>query len=214
MKMPFYLLIFSPLKVVSGAFRWAMVFGFFVAVAEAEIADLGEAMSEKSLGSKEAPVVLEEYASLTCHHCAVFHREVLPKLKEQYIDTGKLRYVYRDFPLDIYALRASQLARCVGNDEFFPFLEVLYANQRKWTTSSDPLKSLLLLARQSGMSGENFRQCVGHEGLEKALLKERLQYEKKWKIAATPTLVINDEKFEKGYSFEEVSKAIEAELRN
>lgn len=180
-------------------------------IATARIADLQEALSEKSLGDADAPVVVEEFASLTCHHCAAFHKEVLPRLKKEYVDSGKVRYVYRDFPLDIYALRASQLARCVGNDKFFAFLGVIYGNQKKWTTSEDPLKSLLLLARQGGMSGGDFRQCVGHEGLEKALLKERLGYQKKWDITATPTLIVNGKKV-KGYGFSEVAKAINAEL--
>ena len=195
--------------------RYPLIFfAPFAVAAGAVIADLQEAMSEKSMGAEGAPVVLEEYASFTCHHCAIFHMDVLPRLKEKYIDTGKLRFVYRDFPLDIYALRASQLARCVGNDKFFAFQGVIFKNQKKWVVSDDPLKSLLLLARQGGMSGEDFRQCVGHEGLEEALLKARLKYEKEWRIAATPTLVINGKKFEKGYRFEEVARAIEAEIND
>ena len=192
-----------------GLFALAFIL-FTTATATAAIADLNDAMAEKSLGDANAPVVLEEFASLTCHHCATFHSNVLPKLKEKYINTGKLKFIYRDFPLDIFALRASQVARCVGDDKFFTFIDVFYKNQRKWITSDDPLKSLLQMARQGGMSGEDFRQCVGHEGMEDALLKNRLQYQKRWKITATPTLVLNGKKFEA--SLDTLEKAIEAEL--
>ena len=87
-----------------------------------EVADSIEALSEKVLGNENAPITLIEYASLTCHHCATFHNEVLPKIKSDYIDTGKLKFIYRDFPLDHYALMASMIARCAGYKNLFSFL--------------------------------------------------------------------------------------------
>ena len=96
----------------------------------ARIVDTIEALENKSIGEKEAPIKMIEFASLTCGHCAKFHNEVFPLIKENYIDTGKIHFTYNDFPLDKYALKASVIARCSGNQKFFSFLKVLYSKQK------------------------------------------------------------------------------------
>ena len=105
--------------------------------AESRIVDTIEALQEKKIGDKQASIKIVEFASLTCGHCAKFHNEVFPKIKKEYIDSGKIVFTYRDFPLDKFALKASVIARCSGNDRFFSFLKVLYKIQKVWTSSQD-----------------------------------------------------------------------------
>ena len=143
-------------------------------VALSEVADSIEALSEKVLGDENAPITLIEYASLTCHHCATFHNEVLPKIKSDYIDTGKLKFIYRDFPLDHYALMASMVARCAGNKKFFTFLKVLFKEQPKWTAAKDPFIALGHIARIGGIGKEEFKSCVGNKAIEDGILKSRI----------------------------------------
>ncbi|MBC6444866.1 MAG: DsbA family protein [Alphaproteobacteria bacterium GM202ARS2] len=180
--------------------------------AEAAIADTLEAMTEKVMGSTDAPVTLIEYASLTCGHCANFHNNVLPALKKRYIDSGKVKLVYRDYPLDIYALRAAMLARCSGDDKFFAFLKVLYQQQNNWARARDPLVELVHIANIGGIKGEDFKQCVGNKGLEDAILEERLRADKAYKITGTPTLIINEQKYTGAVTVEAISQALDAKL--
>ncbi len=191
---------------------WVVSFAVFDHPARAAVADTLEALAEKSLGDPEAPVEIIEFASLTCSHCAHFHQEILPLLKRDYIDSGKLRFVYRDFPLDRYALYGSMLARCSGEKGFFPFIDVLYAQQAKWIRATDPLKSLGQIARQSGMTSEDFKVCLGNKAIEDGILENRLEAERQYKIQATPTLIINGEKYEGKKNFEAIERAIKKRL--
>ena len=187
-------------------------FTVFDIPARAAVADTLEALAEKSLGDPEAPVEIIEFASLTCSHCADFHQEVLPRLKSEYIDSGKVRFVYRDFPLDRYALYGSMLARCSGEKGFFPFIDVLYAQQPKWLRAPDPLKSLGQIARQSGMTSEDFKVCLGNQAIEDGILEDRLESQRQYEIQATPTIIIDGEKYEGKKSFEAIERAIKKRL--
>ena len=179
---------------------------------QAAIADTLEAMTEKVLGQSDAPVTIIEYASLTCGHCANFHNNILPALKKQYIDTGKAKLIYRDFPLDIYALRAAMLARCSGDDKFFAFLKVLYNQQHNWTSAQDPLVELVHIASIGGINGDEFKQCVGNKGLEDEILKVRLHADKTYRVTGTPTFIINDEKYQGSVTIEALGQEIERRL--
>src|SRR5439155_18141168 len=106
-------------------------------------------LGDNSLGSPDAPVTIVEYASMTCPHCAHFHETAFPELKKKYIDTGKVRFIFREFPLDSLALAGSMLARCAGTDRFFPMIETLFAQQKEWVVQK-PLQPMLSLARQGG----------------------------------------------------------------
>ena len=178
-------------------------------VALSEVADSIEALSEKVLGNENAPITLIEYASLTCHHCATFHNEVLPKIKSDYIDTGKLKFIYRDFPLDHYALMASMVARCAGNKKFFTFLKVLFKEQHKWTAAKDPFIALGHIARIGGIGKEEFKSCVGNKAIEDGILKSRIDADKEFKIKSTPTLIINGEKYDGSRTFKKLKKYID-----
>ena len=178
-------------------------------VALSEVADSIEALSEKVLGNENAPITLIEYASLTCHHCATFHNEVLPKIKSDYIDTGKLKFIYRDFPLDHYALMASMIARCAGNKKFFTFLKVLFKEQPKWTAAKDPFIALGHIARIGGIGKEEFKSCVGNKAIEDGILKSRIEADREFKIESTPTLIINGEKYDGSRTFKKLKKYID-----
>ena len=136
-----------------------------------------------------------EFASLTCGHCARFHNEVMPTIKEKYINNGKIFFTYKDFPLDKFALKASIISRCSGNKNYFSFLDVFYKKQSSWTRSQDPFKSLLKIAKIGGLKDEEIKVCVGNKSIEDGLLKDRLQSSKKYDITATPTIYLNGKKY-------------------
>ena len=106
---------------------------------KSRIVDVIEALENQSMGDESAPIKMTEFASLTCGHCAKFHNEVFPKIKENYIDSGKIFFTYQDFPLDKFALKASVIARCSGKEKYFSFFNFLYKKQKDWTSSQDLL---------------------------------------------------------------------------
>ena len=172
------------------------VYNFFYAEpVSANIVDTIEALEEKSLGTPDAPIKMIEFASLTCGHCARFHNEVMPAIKEKYINNGKIFFIYKDFPLDKFALKASIISRCSGNKNYFSFLDVFYKKQSSWTRSQDPFKSLLKIAKIGGLKDEEIKVCVGNKSIEDGLLKDRLQSSKKYDITATPTIYLNGKKY-------------------
>ena len=168
---------------------------FFAEPVSANIVDTIEALEEKSLGKPDAPIKMIEFASLTCGHCARFHNEVMPTIKEKYINNGKIFFTYKDFPLDKFALKASIISRCSGNKNYFSFLDVFYKKQSSWTRSQDPFKSLLKIAKIGGLKDEEIKVCVGNKSIEDGLLKDRLQSSKKYDITATPTIYLNGKKY-------------------
>ena len=170
--------------------------------ARARIVDTIEALKEKKIGTEEANIEIIEFASLTCGHCAKFHNEVFPKIKKEFIDTGKVSFIYQDFPLDKFALKASVIARCSGEKKFFSFLKVLYSKQKDWTRTEDPFRSLLKIAKLGGLKNEEIKVCVGNKSIEDGILKQRLNASKKFDIKATPTLYINGEKYDGDLTFE------------
>jgi len=170
--------------------------------------------SEQVLGNPNAPVTVIEYASLTCPHCAQFHNDVLPALKERYIATGKVRLIYRDFPLDERALMAAALAHCAGPDRYFGFLDVLFETQASWAGADDYIGALKKLGKLGGMSDEQMDQCLADDSLTNAILQTRLDGQNQHGVSSTPTLVINDKVFAGARSIEELSQAIDPLLED
>ncbi len=164
------------------------------------------------MGRADAPVTIVEYASLTCSHCATFHAKVLPKLKKDYIESGKVRLVYRDFPLDRSALAASMLARCNGRDRFFGFLDILFRDQNRWARSNNPMRALGQIARLGGLTPTKFAACLKDEKLQTAILQQRLGGANQYKINATPTLIINGHKYGGGLTFEQIKAVVDPML--
>ncbi len=167
---------------------------------------------DRILGDENAPVTMVEYASLSCPHCASFHNDTLPALKEKYVDSGKMRILMRNFPTNEPALRGSMLSLCVERDKYHTFLKVLYRMQQKWAMSLDFKESLKTIARVGGVSGEEFDACMANEAIEKEALEIRRTAGDNLDIQATPTMFVNGEKFKGNGSVESFSELIDKHL--
>lgn len=168
-------------------------------------ADLGELV----LGDPAAPVTIIEYASLSCDHCGAFHRETLPVFKERYIDTGKVKLVFRDFPLEQGALRAAMIARCAGPERRYNFVDAFFSHQEGWSHAKDPLAALKQLAKLGGLSGPEIDTCLADKSLEEAVLQSRLTGQSSFDIRSTPTFIINGRAYPGSQSVEELAAIID-----
>ncbi len=171
--------------------------------------DLDYAKGDMVLGKPDAPVTIIEYASMTCPHCATFHQQTFKGLKEKYVDTGKARFVFREFPLDRNAFVASKLARCAGEKRFFPTLDMLFARQASWSREQDPTQQLAKIVRFAGIGREKFEACVANQTLGDEILNRRLEGSEKHEIGSTPSFVINGKTYAGAMSLEEFSEIID-----
>ena len=165
------------------------------------------------LGKPDAPVTIVEYASLTCGHCATFHKNVLPKLKSEWIDTGKAKLVYRDFPTGPKNLSvgASMINHCAQPEFYFRLLSVLMESQESWMTSGNPLVELKKYAKLAGVSSEKVDACLKDQTLASAIEERAVDAHRKYGIEGTPTLLVNGKVVPGGaVSFEELDKALKA----
>ena len=178
----------------------------------AGIVPVNEAIKEMALGSKDAPVTIQEFSSLGCPHCANFHRNTLPQIKKEYIDTGKVRLIFTDFPLGSPALAASMVARCAGPKKFFGFIEIIFSSQSQWARSNDPLKALSKVARFGGMSIADVDACLKYQDLLTHIRQNAQVAMDKHKVNSTPTFVINGELVSGAQSFESFKKVIDKAL--
>ena len=150
---------------------------------------------DRVLGSADAKVTIVEYASLTCPHCARFSAETVTMLQKEYIADGRVRLVFRDFPLDQAALRAAALARCVAPERYFGMIETLFESQASWGTAQDPVEALVKLAAVGGLSEETARTCLTDPARLDKVVAERLQGEREFKVDATPTIIVENRRF-------------------
>ena len=186
--------------------------GFFAINAQAQTAPAAAdpRLQDMVLGKADAPITIIEYASLTCPHCAHFHETVLPTLKTEYIDTGKAKLIFRDFPLDQMAFAGAVLARCGGPEKYYTFLSVLFAQQRQWAGASDPKAALVQIGRLGGISSDQFEKCLQDKPLGDYILNSRLEGNQKLGVNSTPTLIING-KAEAGVpSIDDLRKKLDA----
>ncbi len=160
------------------------------------------------IGDANAPVTIVEYASLSCSHCARFHLDTLPNLKKAYIDTGKVRLVYRDFPLDRPALRGSMMARCAGRARFFGFIDTLFKRQASWSGADDPVAALARIGRLGGLGKSAFDACMKNKAIEDQVLAMRLKGEKKFGVNATPSFIVNGRLYAGALTFEEFDRIL------
>ena len=160
------------------------------AAARAQPAPL-DAVTDMVIGSADAPITIIEYASMTCPPCARFHAETLPALTRDYLDTGKARLVFRDFPLDGLALVAAKLARCAGEERYFAFIDVLFRQQITWARAGDPIDALGRIVRLGGLGPERFTACIDDDDLSRGILEQRTLAQSQYDIRATPTFVID-----------------------
>ena len=182
-----------------------ILFHFGYVLAETKIKPLYE-------GNVDAKVSLIVYESLTCGHCADFHKEVYPKLKKDFIDNDLVKIEFRSFPLDLAALNASKLSHC-KNDGKTDILHFLYENQKKWVqgeTIEDINKHLKkLIVTNLPFDFTEFENCLANKDIEDHVLNDRISGAKKFKIEATPTLIINDKKFDNPHNYKKLKKTIE-----
>jgi protein-disulfide isomerase len=149
---------------------------------------------DRILGKTDAPVTIIEYASLTCPHCAAFEKDILPKIKSEWIDTGKAKLVFRDFPLDGSALKAAIVARCAPPERFYGFIGVLFAQQGSWGLAQDPVPGISRIAKLGGMSDDQVQACLKDDALQNKVLAGRLAAEQQYQVESTPTFFINGKK--------------------
>jgi protein-disulfide isomerase len=164
---------------------------------------------ERILGDPDAPVTIIEYASLTCPHCAQFHNEVLPALKERYIDPGKVRLIYRDFPLDQVALAAAALAHCAGPDRYFSMLDAMFETQSNWARENDPIAALKRLGKLGGLTEERMQACLNDQQLTDGILQTRLEGQNQYDIGSTPTFVIDGKTYSGSRNVEEFGELLD-----
>jgi protein-disulfide isomerase len=165
-------------------------------------------LGDRVLGKEDAPVTVVEYASMTCPHCAHFHETTYPELKKRYIDTGKVRFIFREFPLDPLAAGASMLARCADKEQFFPLIETLFQQQSKWAVEK-PIPQLLAIAKQAGFSEEKFKACLSDQKMLDAMQAEQKRATDKFQVNSTPTLFVNGKKHVGGISIDDLAKVID-----
>ena len=161
-------------------------------------------------GNKDAKITIIAYESLTCSHCADFHKNIYPQLKKDYIDTGLVKVEFRHFPLDVAAFNASKISQC-KNDESLKILNSLYSNQQAWVKGSnveeinDNLKTFI---KNQGFELD-FEKCINDKKIEDYVLNDRIEGTKKFKVNATPTIIINNKKFEKPLNYKNLKKSLE-----
>jgi protein-disulfide isomerase len=165
-------------------------------------------LGDVALGPETAKVNIVEYASLTCSHCAAFHKETWPELKKRYIDTGKVRFTLREFPLDPLATAGFMLARCDGNAKYYPVSDLLFDQQRNWAFTDKPLDALRAMMRQAGFSQEKFDACLRDQKLYDAVNAVKNRGVEQFNVDSTPTFFINGQRHAGNMSIDELEKVI------
>jgi len=203
------------LAAVAGLSPWRFIDG---AMAQSQLAaDVAKppSLPDMGLGPKDAAVTIVEYASMTCPHCAAFTEQVFPKIKEAYIDTNKVRFVFREFPLDIKAAAGSMLARCIAKDDpqkYFAAIHTLFKQQETWVMGKTS-EQLALIGKQAGLSEADVDKCLKDQALLDKIAADQKFANETLKVNSTPTFFINGEMIKGETSFEEFDKRIKAILK-
>ena len=165
-------------------------------------------LGDVALGLADAKVTIIEYASMTCPHCAAFHQETWPELKKRWVDTGKVRFVLREFPLDPLATAGFMLARCDGENKYYPIVDLLFSQQRAWAYAERPLDALRQMMKQAGFSQEKFDSCLKDQKLYDAVNAVKNRGMDTFKVESTPTFFINGQRHPGNLSIDEIEKVI------
>ena len=167
-------------------------------------------LADLAVGPADAKVTIVEYASMTCGHCAHFTTDIWPELKKKYVDTNKVRYIFREFPLDNLAAAASMLARCTGGDKALPLIEVLFEKQKEWAFGEgNPVPRLFEIAKQVGFTQESFDKCLTDQKLLDDITAGRTRASDVFGVSATPTFYINGKKLDGSPTMEKFDEMIE-----
>lgn len=167
---------------------------------------------DMAIGASDAPISMIEYFSLTCSHCRDFHTKTFPYLKTNFVDTGKVRFIARDFPLNRPALDAAILAQCAGPKHYFAFIEMLFNTFDNWTRSADYIKALGQLGQLGGVSAAQFEDCRGDAALEAKIFATMLDAQVTYDVKSTPTFIINGNAHEGGMHIDTLAKTLEQYL--
>jgi protein-disulfide isomerase len=173
-------------------------------------------LPDMAIGSANAAVTITEYASMTCPHCAAFNKDVFPKIKSEYVDTGKVRYVFREFPLDIKAAAGSMLARCIAKDDsgkYFAVIDMLFKQQNDWVLKNTT-ETLTRIGKQAGLSQQGVEGCLKDQALLDKIAADQKYASEVLKVDSTPTFFINGDKIKGEASFEEFDKRIKPLLKS
>jgi protein-disulfide isomerase len=195
----------SPLRLITGA----------MAQSPADVAK-PVSLPDMALGPANAPVTITEYASMTCPHCAAFNAEVFPKIKSTYIETGKIRYVFREFPLDIKAAAGSMLARCIAKDDagkYFAVVDMLFRQQNDWVMKNTT-ETLTRIGKQAGLSEKAVEDCLKDQALLDKIAADQKYAAEVLKVNSTPTFFINGDVIKGEASFDEFDKKIRSLLKS
>ncbi len=196
---------FSPLRLIAEA----------MAQSASDVAK-PQSLPDMELGPANASVTITEYASMTCPHCAAFNETVFPKIKSEYIDTGKVRYVFREFPLDIKAAAGSMLARCIAKDDsgkYFAVIDMLFRQQNDWVVKNTT-ETLTRIGKQAGLSQQAVEDCLKDQALLDKIAADQKFANEVLKVNSTPTFFINGEMIRGETSFEEFDKRIKSLLKS
>jgi len=196
---------FSPLRLITQA----------MAQSAADVAK-PQSLPDMGLGPANATVTITEYASMTCPHCANFNETVFPKIKSEYIDSGKIRYVFREFPLDIKAAAGSMLARCIAKDDapkYFAVIDLLFKQQSEWVVKNTT-ETLTRIGKQAGLTQQAVEDCLKDQALLDKIAADQKFANEVLKVNSTPTFFINGEMVKGETSFEEFDKKIKALLKS
>jgi len=196
---------FSPLRLISDAF----------AQGAADVAK-PQSLPDMGLGPANASVTITEYASMTCPHCAAFTENVFPKIKSEFIDTGKIRFVFREFPLDIKAAAGSMLARCIAKDDagkYFAVIDMLFKQQNDWVLKNTT-ETLIRIGKQAGLSQQAIEDCLKDQALLDKIAADQKYASEVLKVDSTPTFFINGDKIKGETSFAEFDKKIKSLLKS
>ncbi|HEV7635312.1 MAG TPA: DsbA family protein [Bradyrhizobium sp.] len=196
---------FSPLRLISEAMAQGAT-------------DVAKPVSlpDMAIGPANATVTITEYASMTCPHCAAFNKDVFPKIKSEYVDTGKVRYVFREFPLDIKAAAGSMLARCIAKDDsgkYFAVIDMLFKQQNDWVLKNTT-ETLTRIGKQAGLSQQGVEGCLKDQALLDKIAADQKYASEVLKVDSTPTFFINGDKIKGEASFEEFDKRIKPLLKS
>ncbi len=196
---------FSPLRLITEA----------MAQGAADVAK-PQSLPDMALGPATSPVTITEYASMTCGHCANFNETVFPKIKSEFIDSGKIRYVFREFPLDIKAAAGSMLARCIAKDDagkYFAVIDMLFKQQGDWVMKNTT-ETLTRIGKQAGLSQQQVEECLKDQALLEKIAADQKYANEVLKVNSTPTFFINGEMLKGETSFDEFSKRINSLLKS
>ncbi len=169
-----------------------LVFGLFQPAA-ADVLDTETALADRVLGDDNAPLTIIEYSSLGCPHCMAFHRDTFPMIKKDYIDTGKVRVIFRDYPLGARAMAAAMIARCAPEARYFGMVDLFFMKQEEWSHAEDVIAALSKVAKFGGMSGDDVTMCLQNQALLDGIRGRAEDAQGDYEIAATPSFVLVEE---------------------